>query len=56
MADSTILIAEQIPRGKPRSTAELAWLRFRRSTVGTIGAVILIVLYLITLLSPFLAP
>ena len=34
----------------------LAWRRFRRSRVGVAGLVILIVLYLMTLFAPFLAP
>lgn len=56
MADSTNLIAEQIPSGKARSSSELAWRRFSSTPVGIAGAVILAVLYLIALLSPFLAP
>lgn len=34
----------------------LAWRRFRRSTLGLVGGVVLIVLYLIALFAPFLAP
>jgi peptide/nickel transport system permease protein len=56
MADATTIPTERIPTGRPRSTGELAWRRFRSSTVGVAGAFILLVLYLIALLSPFLAP
>jgi peptide/nickel transport system permease protein len=55
-AHSRPLPTEPIPSGRPRSTAELAWRRFRSSTVGVTGAFILIVMYLIALFSPFLAP
>ena len=39
-----------------RTPLELAWRRFRRSRTGILGGVILILLYLIALLSQFLAP
>ena len=35
---------------------QLAWRRFRRSSLGMAGAVILILLYLVALLAPFIAP
>lgn len=35
---------------------QLAWRRFRRSRVGVMGGIVLIVLYLSALLAPFLAP
>lgn len=35
---------------------QLAWKRFRRSSLGMAGAVILILLYLVALLAPFIAP
>ena len=38
------------------SPGELAWRRFRRSRTGLLGAVILLVLYLIALSAQFLAP
>src|SRR5690554_8051672 len=43
-------------RGEGRTPLELAWRRFRRSKSGMLGAVILVVLYLIALFSQFLAP
>lgn len=43
-------------RGEGRTPLELAWRRFRRSKSGMLGAVILIVLYLVALFSQFLAP
>ena len=47
------------PRARKRqsfSPGELAWRRFRRSRTGLLGAVILLVLYLIALSAQFLAP
>src|SRR5690554_7857156 len=38
------------------SAGQLAWRRFRKSTVGTVGLVILTVLYLMTLFAPVIAP
>ena len=38
------------------SPLQLAWRRFRRSSLGMAGAVILILLYLVALLAPFIAP
>jgi peptide/nickel transport system permease protein len=38
------------------SPLQLAWRRFRRSSLGMAGAVILILLYLVALLAPFVAP
>ncbi len=34
----------------------MAWRRFRRSRTGLVGAVVLVLLYLVALFSPFLAP
>ncbi len=49
-----------IPKGTPGqrnySPAALAWRRFKRSRSGTIGGVLLILLYLMALLAQFLAP
>src|SRR5690606_24399059 len=39
-----------------RTPAELAWRRFRRSKIGILGGVVLIILYLTALFSQFLAP
>lgn len=44
---------QQAKRASPR---RLAWRRFRGSSLGMVGGVTLIILYLIALLSPFLAP
>jgi peptide/nickel transport system permease protein len=41
---------------KRMSPRRLAWRRFRGSSLGILGGIILIVLYLIALFSPFLAP
>lgn len=38
------------------SAGQLAWRRFRKSKVGLAGAVILVLLYLMTLFAPFLSP
>jgi peptide/nickel transport system permease protein len=38
------------------SPLQLAWRRFRRSKLGMVGAGVLVVLYLIALFAPFLAP
>lgn len=43
-------------RGGARGPLALAWRRFRRSATGTTGGVVLAMLYLIALASPFLAP
>ncbi|MEM6429384.1 MAG: ABC transporter permease [Deinococcota bacterium] len=39
-----------------RSPLQLAWRRFRGSSLGMTGAVILVLLYLMAILAPFLAP
>src|SRR5690606_37124832 len=39
-----------------RTPLQLAWRRFRRSRSGMLGAVVLVVLYLVALFSQFLAP
>ncbi len=54
MADDTTLRMPAARRG--HSAGQLAWRRFRKSRVGVAGAVILVVLYLMTLLAPFLSP
>lgn len=41
---------------KGASAGQLAWRRFRKSRVGFVGAIILILLYAMTLLAPFLSP
>lgn len=38
------------------SPLQLAWRRFRRSSLGMVGAVLLIILYLVALIAPFIAP
>ncbi len=43
-------------RPQARSASQLAWHRFRQSRVGVVGMAILIVLYLITVFAPFIAP
>ena len=43
-------------QGEGRTPLQLAWRRFRRSRSGMLGAVVLVVLYLVALFSQFLAP
>jgi peptide/nickel transport system permease protein len=54
MADAPFGAAAAAPvtRRPPRK----AWRRFRRNRAGVVGAILLIVLYLVALLAPFLAP
>lgn len=44
------------PAGAPLSQRELIWRRFRRHKLANISLVILILLYVITILAPFVAP
>ncbi len=44
------------PASLGASAGQLAWRRFRQSKVGLVGAVILVLLYLMTLFAPFLSP
>lgn len=46
--------AEQVRES--RTPVELAWRRFKRSKAGMIGGIVLILLYLVALISQFLAP
>jgi peptide/nickel transport system permease protein len=56
MADSSLARAEEAAMDGPRRPPRKAWRRFKANRAGLAGGVILLLLYLVALFAPFLAP